>query len=291
MIIDAQLLEKLICINCNNPALRQRENELVCSACGKNITLNHGIPDFLLTTDTTAPARDKSGPGSAIGYEHCISGAIAPYRLSRIDRPMLQYAKGDVLEIGCGTCRLARDVEKSGARYFGVDPNFSYLQYASNLRGLRRLVRATGERLPFQNGSFDYIISGYLAYSAVKAELGLPEARRVLRPGGKFVFDLLNHWVFKFLELKRHIRNGELSLLRSFRSRPSSNIFEFVNVSGLRKKTEKAGFLIEDLISTPIIPIALFSFIDLNKYLSNSYFRGKRTVYLGYDVIIILRAL
>ncbi len=291
MIVDTRLREKLICVNCDSPALSQRADKLICLVCGKNIVLKQGIPDFLSGTDSIGRAPDESNLGEAIVYEHRVSQELPSYRFSRIDRPMLQYAKGDVLEIGCGTCRLAKDVERAGAMYYGVDPNFSYLEYASNLRGLRRLVRAAGERLPFRDGSFDYIISGYLSYSAVKAELGLPEARRVLKPGGKFVFDLLNHWVFKFLELKRHIRKGRLSILRSLRLRPSPNIFDFVNASQLRQKVERAGFLIEDLFSVPIIPIGLFSAIDLNKCLSNRCLRGRRTIYLGYDVIVILRAL
>ena len=68
---------------------------------------------------------------------------------------------------------------------------------------------------------------------------------------------------------------------------PSPEIFEFVNISQLKQRAEKSGFLVEKIISTPLIPFPLLS--RLNKYLSDYYYRGKM-VYLGYDVIVVLKA-
>lgn len=117
--------------------------------------------------------------------------------MNRIDKPMLERVEGDTLEIGCGTCRLAAPTEKRGARYFGLDPALPFLRYAYNHYRLGRLVRGQGERLPFRDGSFDNMISCYFAYRNIRPDLGLLEARRVLKKDGRFVFDLLNHWILK----------------------------------------------------------------------------------------------
>ena len=282
--MDTALLEKLICIQCNKPSLQERQDRLICSICGRNISLRAGIPDFLSGSCIGKLSWVETG-SSADSYELSIS-QFKPYYFKRIDGPILEYVQGDVLEIGCGTCRLGTPVEKRGARYFGLDPVFSFLFYGYKHRGLQRLVLGQGERLPFQNNSFDCIISGFYAYRYVNPDLGLPEARRVLKKGGKFVFDLLNHWILKLMEFKRIIKKEGLSNFFPFRLQPPLNLFEFTSLSQLKQKAEKSEFLVEKVISTPVMPFLP----ALNKYLVNFYYSGKKTVYLGYNIIVILKA-
>lgn len=148
------------------------------------------------------------------------------------------------------------------------------------------MVCGRGEKLPFKDESFDCIISGFYSYRYVNPILGLPEARRVLKKGGRFAFDLLNYWILKLIELKRILKGG-LKSFHAFQRKPSSNSFEFITFPQLKQRTEEAGFSIESIVSTPLSP--LFG-RTLNKHLSHFYYRGKRTVYLGYDVIIVLKA-
>lgn len=284
MFIAPELLEKVICIKCSNPALQQKENGLICCACGQVTPLHNGIPDFL-SVSTIGEVGWEEQDGA--GYESLVS-QFEPPRLSRIDKPIFQHTQGDVLEIGCGTCRLAAPIEKQGARYFGLDPVMSFLLYTNSRYGLQRLVRAQGERLPFRDGAFDCIISGFYAYRYVNPQLGLPEARRVLKTGGKFVFDLLNHWQLKIKEVRGLIRTADLNRLRSFSLQPHPEAFEFINFSHLKQQAKKAGFLVEDVISTPVT-VPLFRFLD--KYLRDYYYHGKIAIYLGWDVIILLKAI
>ena len=183
---------------------------------------------------------------------------------------------------------MAHKVEEQGARYFGLDPILSFLLYAQNHRGLRHLVRGQGERLPFQDKSFDRVISGFSAYRNVNPGLGLPEAHRVLKTDGRLVFDLPNYWFLKLIELKKLIKKREWKKFRSFTFRLQSSsldIFEFISFSQLKQKVEKANFLVEDIVSTPVTPI----FPILNKYLSNFYYRDKNRINLGFDIIIVLK--
>ena len=162
---------------------------------------------------------------------------MRPYRLKRIDQPILKYVKGDVLEIGCGTCRLSEPVEKRGAKYFGLDPAFSFLTYAQQRIGLKRLVCGQGEILPFQNASFDCIISGFYSYRYVNPDLGLSEARRILKKDGLFAFDLLNHWIIKLVQLKKIIE-GDWKSFRYFDLKQPKGAFEFINFWELKSIEE-----------------------------------------------------
>lgn len=282
--MNSELLEKLMCIRCGSAHIEEREDNLICQGCGDAFPVHNGIPHFLVEhlLRQTGWNEDACKPNS---YEDEIARAN-PCRFRKIDEPLLQHVNGDVLEIGCGTCRLGPSVEKRGARFFGIDPLRPFLRYAQKKRGLCRLVWGQGERLPFRDGSFDCIISGYYSYRYVNPELGLPEARRVLKRGGTFAFGLINHWILKLLEFA-----GRMTAIRkppqSFTFKPLPSLFEFVSLSGLRSKSEQAGFFVENVISTPIVPF----FQGLTDSLSNHYYRGGRTVYLGNDVIVFLKAI
>ncbi len=51
-----------------------------------------------------------------------------------------------------------------------------------------RAVRAPAERLPFEDGSFDTVVSTLVLCSVGDQDEALAEVRRVLRPGGRFLF-------------------------------------------------------------------------------------------------------
>ena len=242
------------------------------------IPVRDGIPDFL--TDYALGEIHWNLDIDPKAYDVMIA-SLPPYRLKRIDLPMLHYVRGDVLEIGCGTARLAEAVERRGGHYFGIDPVYSFLKHAKDHKGLTRLVLGQGEQLPFKDESFDTLLSGYFAYRYVDPELGLPEARRVLKEGGIFTFDLINYWILKILSFRIPKRR----LFRDIPRSPSrEQLFEFMSYKQIEKLAKSSGFKIEKMISTVGVPF-------LSSWLSKNYFKGKQTVYFGYDVIIVLRAI
>jgi SAM-dependent methyltransferase len=102
----------------------------------------------------------------------------------------------DVLEVGCGAgVDLAR-FARGGARVSGVDLTESAIALArANFaqQGLvARLEVADGERLPFANDSFDLVYAhGVVQYTARPQQL-VAECHRVLKPGGRAIFQVYN---------------------------------------------------------------------------------------------------
>lgn len=96
------------------------------------------------------------------------------------------------IELGCGTAYVSSWLARRGAHPFAVDPTPSQLQIARALQQKFRLtfplVRAAAEHLPFASDSFDFAISEYGAAIWADPLLWVPEAARVLRPGGELVF-------------------------------------------------------------------------------------------------------
>ncbi len=98
----------------------------------------------------------------------------------------------DILELGCGAARWSVALARKGARAVGLDLSSAQLAHAARL--LRRsdqrvrLVRGDAERLPFRRATFDVVFCDWGAMTFADPCRTVPEAARVLRPGGRFVF-------------------------------------------------------------------------------------------------------
>ncbi|MFZ0250876.1 MAG: class I SAM-dependent methyltransferase [Acidimicrobiales bacterium] len=97
----------------------------------------------------------------------------------------------DALELGCGTAYVSAWLARAGARPVGLDPTPGQL---SNARQLQHefdlsfpLVRAAAEHVPLRSASFDLVISEYGAVIWSDPYRWIPEASRLLRPGGELV--------------------------------------------------------------------------------------------------------
>ncbi len=96
------------------------------------------------------------------------------------------------LEVGCGTGYVSAWLARAGASPVGLDNSSQQLATAAMLQaefGLSfPLIHGAGERLPFRDTTFDLVISEYGAAIWSDPYAWIPEAARVLRPGGELVF-------------------------------------------------------------------------------------------------------
>lgn len=103
-----------------------------------------------------------------------------------------EVADLDVVELGCGTAYVSAWLARRGARVVGVDPTPAQLQTAREMQarfGPRfPLVEAFAEEVPLPDASFDLAVSEYGASLFADPNLWIPEAHRLLRPGGRLVF-------------------------------------------------------------------------------------------------------
>jgi len=98
----------------------------------------------------------------------------------------------DIVELGCGTAFLSARLARSGARPVGVDPTPAQLATARRMQretGIEfPLVEAPAEAVPLPDASFDLAVSEHGAPAWADPNLWIPEAHRLLRPGGRLVF-------------------------------------------------------------------------------------------------------
>jgi SAM-dependent methyltransferase len=98
----------------------------------------------------------------------------------------------DTIELGCGTAYFSGWLARAGARPVALDASRRQLDLARALQERHGvdfpLVLADAERVPYPDGSFDLVLSEYGASSWCDPERWVPEAARLLRPGGLLVF-------------------------------------------------------------------------------------------------------
>jgi SAM-dependent methyltransferase len=110
------------------------------------------------------------------------------------DVGMLPPLEGkDVVELGCGTAYFGAWLKRAGARrVVGVDVTPAQLATAARLNGQTglglELVEANAEETGLPDESFDVVVSEYGASIWCDPYKWIPEAARLLRPGGELVF-------------------------------------------------------------------------------------------------------
>ena len=115
-----------------------------------------------------------------------VEGRVVPYR-----RLTAGLAQGNVLEIGGGT--------GANLPYYPPNTNVTFLEPDFHMiRRLKRqiqrqgcqasVVQQVGESLPFADASFDTVVTTLVLCMVRDADAVVREARRVLKPGGAFLF-------------------------------------------------------------------------------------------------------
>ena len=98
----------------------------------------------------------------------------------------------DTIELGCGTAYFSGWLARAGARPVAVDASERQLSLARALQAEHGadfpLVHADAERVPYPDASFDLALSEYGASSWCDPHRWVPEAARLLRPGGWLLF-------------------------------------------------------------------------------------------------------
>ena len=163
----------------------------------------------------------------------------------------------DVIELGCGTAYLSSWLARRGARPVGIDNSPAQLETARQLQaefGVEfPLHLGNAEQTPFPDESFDLAISEYGASIWCDPYLWIPEAARILRPGGQLVF-LVNGAILMLCAPDAEDEPATDRLLRDYFGMhrfewPDDPSVEFhLGYGDMIRLLRRCGFEVEDMI-------------------------------------------
>ncbi len=154
--------------------------------------------------DAWEPADRQEGAALPLGTPGALGGFVwGPEGLTEAEAGLLGPVEAlvgrRVLEVGCGAAQCSRWLAARGVAAVGVDISVNQLQHARRVDPPADIVAATAPALPFRDAAFD---AAFASYGAIQFVGDLPrlfdEVRRVLVPGGRWVFSVTHpiRWAF-----------------------------------------------------------------------------------------------
>jgi SAM-dependent methyltransferase len=129
------------------------------------------------------------------GGQLAASGGLAwgTWQIPESELQVLGDVAGkDILELGCGAAQWSIALARRGARPVGLDLSGRQLEHARRLMAEAGvdfpLVHGSAEAVPLPDASFDIVFCDHGAMTFADPYLTVPEAARLLRPGGRFAF-------------------------------------------------------------------------------------------------------
>ena len=116
-------------------------------------------------------------------------------------RRVASQVEGPVLELGCGTGRIAFPLARAGVSLIGIDRSPAMLARAQRRQQRQRtgalpsLLRGDIRTLPFEAGTFKMVLAPYGVLQSLLRDRDLSatlnDVARVVAPGGLFGLDLV----------------------------------------------------------------------------------------------------
>jgi len=136
----------------------------------------------------------------ALPYFRALLRAVEARFYQDIDLPE------PVLDVGCGDGHFAAMALSDRAPMIGIDPWWPPLRESARREVYRAVILSGGGALPFPGGFFASAISNSVLEHISDLDPVLAEVKRVLKPGGRFVFCVPSDKFLPFLSVSRGLR-------------------------------------------------------------------------------------
>jgi len=137
-------------------------------------------------------AQAYAEPGARAWARNDISWGIFSIPEDELHALPPDLADLDVIELGCGTAYVSAWLARRGANVTGIDNSAEQLKTARRLQDEHDLhfplVHGNAETTGLPDAAFDLAVSEYGASIWADPYRWIPEAARILRPGGELVF-------------------------------------------------------------------------------------------------------
>lgn len=195
---EINIRNHLICPDCKVKLLMQ--GDLVCRHCGRVFPIGHKqiidlLPTSLSESDIAEERFWATDTREGVNAHPLLSLVHKGDVLLQFCEQVLPKLKlqGRVLEIGSGACWLSALIKLKFPEIYVVATDVSHgallkgIQVSEFLHsGIDQFITCKAERLPFENGFFDYVIGSAVLHHTIP-ETAIPEIFRVLKNRGRYI--------------------------------------------------------------------------------------------------------
>lgn len=166
---------------------------------------------------------------------------LVPGRMRYFSTLIADWGGMTVLDVGCGGGFMAEVLARKGASVVGIDPSAPAVEAArehARTQGLSIDYRlGAGESIPVDSGTVDCVVCVDVLEHVESVDRVLDEVRRVLKPGGMFLFDTINRTLLATFVI---VKLGETML--GGLPRGTHDPAKFIRPAELRAKLVARGF-------------------------------------------------
>jgi len=120
-------------------------------------------------------------------------------RVAVLDAPMLARVDAGgfkrALDVGCGEGRFSRMLRARGLETIGIEPTAALRAEAIKRDPAGTYIDARAENLPFEDASFDLVVSYLTLIDIPDYRAAFAEMTRVLKPGGALLIANINSFI------------------------------------------------------------------------------------------------
>jgi SAM-dependent methyltransferase len=194
-----------------------------------------------MTLPSFKDAEQAGWSARAAGYDDG-AGRITRQAIGPILQALEPLSGRQLLDVCCGTGRLAAEASRRGAEAAGVDFAAPMIAAAGAAHPGLCFVVGDGESLPFADGAFDAVACPFGILHMAAPERAMAEAFRVLRPGGRYAFTVWCEPDAGFDLQKIVIAAIRAHGARDVKLPPAPPAFQFANPETARTALAGAGF-------------------------------------------------
>jgi ubiquinone/menaquinone biosynthesis C-methylase UbiE len=124
---------------------------------------------------------------AASSYGNSFAHATAHFIVPLLEAAEISSGQ-HVLDVACGPGYLAAAAAARGATAHGLDFSAEMVCIARSIYPDIVVTEGDAENLPYPDGTFHAVISGFGIHHVPRPELALAECKRVLKPDGRIAF-------------------------------------------------------------------------------------------------------
>lgn len=196
--------------------------------------VDRGLHDYMRSAEMVAgyDAMMAASPLAALDVRFCHRWFATP---------------GRVIDLGCGTGRLAKPMAERGHEYIGVDLSEEMLRAFVPVPGATVAVGNLVDAATLPAGPFDYTACLFSTLGMIRGEdnrrTAIANVFGLLKPGGVFVLHVHNRY-FRGLGLKG-VRSGDITMSQAYGGAPLT-LHHFGRREAVRLLTA-AGFAVREV--------------------------------------------